>query len=82
MDGALDEEQSLAQLDEFFRSVIDAGQRATDGACECETLGCTRLVPLTPSEYRAAGGAVAHWDDGNPDRPVSVLLGAGHTPYA
>lgn len=29
-------------------------------ACECTDLGCDAQVELTPSAYRAAGGAVAH----------------------
>lgn len=28
-------------------------------ACECTTLGCGALVPLTPDEYRTAGAALA-----------------------
>ncbi|GGB27839.1 hypothetical protein GCM10011492_17580 [Flexivirga endophytica] len=29
-------------------------------ACECTNLGCDRQVPMTPSAYRAAGGADGH----------------------
>lgn len=50
------------QIAAFRASLGDAAppEGEFDFACECSTPGCDRRVPLTPSGYRAADGALAH----------------------
>lgn len=58
------EENAVAndQIAAFRRSLGENAppESPFDYACECSTLGCARLVPLTPSAYQEAGGAVGH----------------------
>lgn len=58
------EENAVAndQIAAFRRSLGDSAppESPFDYACECTTSGCAQLVPLTPSQYRASGGAIGH----------------------
>lgn len=50
------------QIAAFRRSLGDKAppESAFDYACECTRPGCMQLVSLTPSQYRASGGAIGH----------------------
>ncbi|MGH8793727.1 MAG: hypothetical protein ACRDXX_13925 [Stackebrandtia sp.] len=52
-----------AQLDAHWESLGESApaQRPEFSyACECATLGCDALAPMTPPAYKAAGGALGH----------------------
>jgi len=50
----------LAAFRAYLGENAPAQERPFTYACECTTLGCAKTVSLTPTEYRAADGAVAH----------------------